>query len=131
MPLLLILLLAAPLLDIYLLLRWLFASPLVAALYWVTATAAGALLLKFAKIGFGETLKLLQQRRAAVALLGGFAAVGFAGVLLIFPGYISDIFAVVVLAAAFFIRPPKNHPPDNTNRPLEVEAEIIGDERQD
>ncbi len=128
MPLIFILLLLAPLLDIYLLLRWLFESPVAAALYWAAATAAGALLIKFAKIGLGETLELLRHGRGAAAV-GGFAAAGFAGALLIFPGYLSDILAAIVLAAPFVVARRKQK---TETRPLEVEAEIVGtDERED
>ena len=128
MPLLVILL---PLLDVFLFFGWLFSAPFWALLYGLAAAGLGWLLLRFAKIGFGEALSRGGGRASA---FGGFAAAGLAGMLLIFPGYVSDIAAVAVLVAPFFIRltpfPPgagrSGAPPDEIKRrpPLEVDAEI-------
>ena len=98
-------------------------------MYWAATAALGAFMLHFAKIGFGEAMARLRRGRAAAAMFGGFAAVWFAGALLVFPGYISDIAALLVLVLPLFIRRP---PPEDEERPLEVEAEITApDERKD
>ncbi|MGI9307215.1 MAG: FxsA family protein [Gammaproteobacteria bacterium] len=128
MPLPLIILLLAPLLDIFLLLRWLFDSPLAAGLYWAAATALGMLLLKFAKIGFAEMAARMRGGRVQLSMFGGFAAIWFAGALLCFPGYLSDAAALAVFVMSFFAR-KKNA--EEENRPLEIEAETVdSDERE-
>ena len=133
MPLLfLILLLLAPLLDIYLVLRWLFDSPLTAGLYAATAALLGALLMKFAKIGVGEAARLLSAGRAPPAAVARFVKLWAAGALLFFPGYLSDALAAGVLLLPSPPPPPKTRFAARNDPPLEAEAEIVSeDERRD
>ncbi|MGU9951986.1 MAG: FxsA family protein [Gammaproteobacteria bacterium WSBS_2016_MAG_OTU1] len=155
MPLIfLILLLLLPLLDIYFAVTWLFESPVIASLYFLATTVLGIFLMKFAKVGFGEMMRLLQNGVANPRLLAGFAGFWVAGALLFFPGYFSDIVAVLFFILAwrapttpqssrknrfggthFGFAQSETHeasPDGDTNEqsPLEAEVEII-DERRD
>ena len=130
MPLIiLIILLAAPLLDIFLAISWLFASPLAAGAYLAATMLAGALMLKFAKIGAVGAANMLSRHNAAIFAVLGFVRVGVAGGLLLFPGYLSDVLAVILLClpGKWFPKPPPEQQDDNA--PLEAKAEIVRDER--
>lgn len=84
--------------DLWLIISWLGASPLMAILYVAGTMGAGLLLIKFAKVGIGEAMRLLSSGdkvRGAAALF--FAKLWLAGALLFFPGYLSDIVAVLIL----------------------------------
>lgn len=133
MPLIiLILLLMLPLLDIYFILSWLFESTAVAATYMAITMTLGALMIKFAKIGVHEAFNMLRQGRAAIGAVAGFIKIWLAGVLLLFPGYLSDIVALIIfiLPGRTFPPPPPPPPPPSADRQLEVEAEIVtADER--
>ena len=160
MPLIfLILLLLLPLSDIYLAFSWINESPLVALLYFAATTILGILLMKFAKIGFGEVTKLFHSGHVDPRLLAGFAGFWVAGALLFFPGYLSDIVAALLFILAW--RAPSKQSPrskkrfgsshfgfahsespeysenteneysdENEQTPIEAEVEII-DERRD
>lgn len=125
MPLLLFIVLP-PLLDLYLALRWLFSSPLLAGLYFTIAAAAGVLLVRFAKIGVGEAVKMLSAGDAPIGAAIGFMKIWLAGALLFFPGYLSDAIAIIVL----LLPSPKMRAArssENDSRPLEATAEIVSE----
>ena len=130
MPLIiLILLLGTPLLDIFLAFSWLFDSPVAAGVYLAATMLAGGLMLKFAKIGAAEAVNMVSQHNVAIFAVIGFVRIGVAGALLLFPGYISDVLAVILLClpGKWFPRPPEPEQDDNT--PLEAHVEIVRDER--
>ena len=70
----LIILLFMPLADIVLALRWIFSS-WAGGLYFLAAAAIGALMMKFAKIGFGAALRLLRDKEVPPAAIAGFAKI--------------------------------------------------------
>lgn len=135
MPLLLIILLFTPIADIILAISWLFQSPLSALLYLAASTIIGLGLLKFAKIGAGEAIKILTARdgkqldsRAAGILI----KMWLAGALFLFPGYISDCFAVLLAflpapSFAGFHAASHSWQSKSEETPLETEAEVVFD----
>ena len=134
MPLL-ILFLILPLADVGLAVAWFLDSPLWAGLYLAAAMIVGMLLMRLAKIGVGEMVRLLQQGGGRPTTLVGFAGMWAAGALLFFPGYLSDGLAAVILLLS--LRPGKDD--DNVSfefrsaqdkPPIEAEAEVL-DERRD
>ena len=129
MPLFLIVLLLAPLLEIYLAMRWLFSSPLAAGLYLAGAAIIGALLMKFAKIGVREAMRMLSDGGAPIGAAISFIKIWLAGALLFFPGYITDALAILILLLP---SPRTSHSrsrpmEDSATRPLEAQAEIISE----
>ena len=102
MPWLLIILLLMPLLDIGLAISWLLESPLAAAVYLMLGAVVGVLLMKIGSIGAREAMSKLQAEEQLNGLrwMSGFAATWAAGTLLLFPGYLSDGFAVLFLLGA-------------------------------
>lgn len=103
MPLILLIILAGlPLADIILAIGWLLESPLVALLYFTAMVFAGVFLIRLAKVAMGEVLRVLQEERLSPALFvgQGFAKLWFAGALLVFPGYLTDIIAALLVLLA-------------------------------
>ena len=121
MPFLLILLLLPPLLDIYLMCSWLWESTPVALAYLVATMLLGGGMIKLAKIGVGEGFRLMRENRASPTLIIRFIRIWLGGALLFFPGYLSDVLALLVL-----LFPGGSRPPAATDeQTLEVEAEEI------
>lgn len=120
MPFLLILLLLLPLIDIYLMCRWLWESTAVALAYLAVTMLLGGFMIKLAKLGVGEVFRLMQSNRASPALMIRFARIWFSGALLLFPGYMSDALALLVL-----LFPGGRRQAADDEHPLEVEAEEI------
>ncbi len=126
----LIILLFMPLADIVLALRWIFSS-WAGGLYFLAAAAVGALMMKFAKIGFGAALRLLRDKEVPPAAIAGFAKIWVAGALLFFPGYLTDALAVCVLllpVGRLQMRMRTSAPPQNDEVVSEVAAEIVDDD---
>lgn len=126
MPLIfLIVLLLAPLLDIILALRWLFESPAAAGLYLAAAAVLGVLMMKFAKIGVSEAMRLLRDKRTNFTTVIGFAKMWAIGALLFFPGFLSDGLALCLL----LLPSPKirKSAAPSAETPIEAQAEIVGE----
>lgn len=81
--------------------------------------AAGAFCIMLAKAGMGEVLARLREvNRGNVRSLLLFGRLWVAGVLLLFPGYLTDILALLVLLA-----PSGNKPPPE--KMVEVRGRVI------
>lgn len=116
--------------EVYLLFNWIADAPLPALAYLAAVTALGFVCVKIAKVGFAEFLRqLAAARRGDINAEGGRILLGLGkmwvvGVLLIFPGYLTDLAAAAVWLLVR--RPP--HQQDN-RRPdtIDVEARIDDD----
>lgn len=100
MPVLLIfaILLAFPFVELYVLIRLASEYGWWVALYLLAAASAGWMLIQEEKLAvFGRLLQIVQTGQHPVVALLSSARTLLAGVLLIFPGVISDIIAVLLL----------------------------------
>jgi UPF0716 family protein affecting phage T7 exclusion len=103
-----------PVLEIYLLISWVVESPLVALLYLFITMGLGALLIKVAKIGFGEIIRIMrEQSGAGLGALIGFGKLWAVGILLFFPGYLSDVLALAIALFPVKAQPTPNRPTDD------------------
>lgn len=116
MPVLLIfaILLAFPFIELYVLIRLASEYGWWIALYLLAAASAGWMLIQEEKLAvFGRLLQIVQTGQHPVVALLSSARTLLAGVLLIFPGVISDIFAVLLLLIPM---PSSRTPPLSSNR---------------
>lgn len=100
MPVLLIfaILLAFPFIELYVLIRLASEYGWWVALYLLATASAGWMLIQEEKLAvFGRLLQIVQAGQHPVVALFSSAKTLLAGVLLIFPGVISDIIAVLLL----------------------------------
>ncbi|MGI9338038.1 MAG: FxsA family protein [Gammaproteobacteria bacterium] len=126
MPLLLIFgFLLLPGAEVYLLFDWFGDAPGWALAYLVLTSAAGVFLMRLARAGFGAILQGWSQRSSPLSfiLLGKMWLVG---ALLLFPGYLTDGIALMVIIIGRFAAPAAD------NSGAIVQARVIkeeGDER--
>ena len=120
-----IILIILPILDIYLALSWLFDAPTFALIYFAITMGIGAFLIKLAKVGVKEVFRLLSTQAVSPLAAIGFIKLWIIGAFLFFPGYISDILALIIWWLPFKVAHRPDSSPPQTQQPLEVEAEII------
>jgi UPF0716 protein FxsA len=116
MPVLLIfaILLAFPFIELYVLIRLASEYGWWVALYLLATASAGWMLIQEEKLAvFGRLLQIVQTGQHPVVALLSSARTLLAGVLLIFPGVISDIFAILLLLIPM---PSNRTPPPPPNR---------------
>ncbi len=115
MPALLIfaILLAFPFIELYVLIRLAAEYGWWVALYLLATASAGWMLIQEEKLAvFGRLIQIVQTGQHPVVALLSSARTLLAGVLLIFPGVISDIIAVLLLLIPTPSgKIPKNQPP--------------------
>ena len=87
--------------EVYLLFQWIGESPVAALLYLALSTAVGLFCMMLAKAGIGELVARLREvNRGNMRSLLLFGRLWIAGVLFLFPGYLTDVLALLVLFAA-------------------------------
>lgn len=108
MPLVLIFaILLLPGAEVYLLFDWFGDSPAWALVYVLLTSAAGVFLMRLARAGFGAILRGWEKRSSPWSFII-FGKMWFAGALLLFPGYLTDILALAVVVAGWFSAPPND-----------------------
>lgn len=98
----LLLIIAFPVMEIYLLLSWIADSPIVALLYLFLSMGLGYLCIKVTKVGLHEISRHRQAMSSELGMRGFlfFGKLFFIGILLIIPGYLTDIVALLVFLFA-------------------------------
>lgn len=92
-----IFLLLLPGAEVYTLFRFFESAPLAAFCYLLAACGIGWLLMRAAKVGFFETVRILMERGGHPGALLTFSKIWVVGGLLFFPGYITDLLALALL----------------------------------
>ena len=85
--------------EVYLLFSWIGDAPVPALLYLSLSTVAGVACMRLAKAGMRDIFARLRGA-AGITEAGGLLTLGklwFVGALLLFPGYLTDIAAVLIL----------------------------------
>ena len=127
MPLILIFaVLLLPGAEVYLLFDWFGDSPGWALVYVVLTSAAGIFLMRLARAGFGAIVRSWSQRSSPWSFVL-FGKMWFVGALLVFPGYLSDIIALVIIVAGLFAPSPVA---DNRERVVQATVVEEDDERR-
>ena len=130
MPILLILaiLLAFPFVELYVLIQLASVYGWWLALYLLSMMIAGWLLIQEERLAvFGRLFQIVQSGQHPVVALLTSARKLLAGVLLIFPGVISDVFAILLL----LIPTPSGHRPDSPRRAAANDDVIEGEWRRE
>lgn len=93
--------------EVYLLFSWIGDAPVAALLYLIASMSAGAACLLLAKAGLRDFLSQLGalRRGAAPDFFLQLGRLWLVGVLLLFPGYLTDIAALLVLLRSLRRRP--------------------------
>lgn len=95
--------------EIYLLFEWFGEAPGWALAYLALTAAAGLFLMRIARVGFGEMARRWAQTQSAGRVSPWafvlFGKMWFVGLLLTFPGYITDFIALCVILAGLFAAP--------------------------
>lgn len=115
-----------PIIDFVLMLQWIAAAPVIAIVYLIATIGVGIFCVKFAKVGFRELLRQMQavdKTDARILLI--LAKLYIVGGLLAFPGYLSDIFAVVFWLLFFNKTLP---PATSAPAPIQAKGEWLDDE---
>ena len=94
--------------EVYTLFRFFESAPLPAGLYLLAATGGGWLMMRAAKVGLAETVRRLTERGGGPGGLLVFGKMWAMGALLFFPGYITDVLALLLLAAPGGFFPDQN-----------------------
>ncbi len=117
----LLLILAFPITELYLLLSWIASSPVVALLYTFFSMVVGYFCISIAKVGFREIPNYLKQH-SNQGLRGAlfFGKLFFIGILFMIPGYLTDIIAVLIF---FFAKanPSQNNASFHYNKPFDAD----------
>ena len=130
-PLLPFIILLLPFLEIYLAISWLIDAPLWALLYFTAVAILGILFIKMAKISFAEAFHMAQDENLSSTLLVGAFRWWAVGLLLLFPGYLTDILAAIILFFPFSVSRVKTKNKRADDGIIDAEAEIIDDEQRD
>ena len=111
-----------PFAELYLFFRWLEASPIIALLYMLATMAAGVGCIKLAKVGILEFLRRARDggtNKRAIILFGKLWIIG---ILLFFPGYLTDL-----VAAAVWLLSAKTKPPPDDGV-VEIQSHFIDED---
>lgn len=105
---------------------WLSDSPGRAIAYLLLTSVVGVLLMKAARAGFGAIMRGFSRNASpwSFILLG---KMWFAGALLLFPGYLTDIIALLIIIAGMFVAAPSK---DNGGGAV-VRARVISEDNDD
>ena len=114
--------------EVYLLFSWIADSPVFGLSYVVVTILLGFACINLAKIGFADVIQHVTQTRRGELLPGSMRALlvlgkmWAVGVLLIFPGYLTDI-----LAVAIWLLVGRKQNPDDRQTPVKVSARFNDD----
>ena len=125
-----------PIIEIYLMIDWLGSAPLWAFLYLLVTIVGGLFLIKLAKFGFSESLAHLRENSLSLSAVPLFLKMWIAGVLLVFPGYLSDVAAIIMLllpapAVSYHDGRGDGRRDGQEAEITEVEAQVIEDDDED
>ena len=115
--------------EVYTLFRFFESAPLPAALYLLAAAGGGWLMMRAAKVGVSETVRRLAEQGGNPGGLLVFGKMWAMGALLFFPGYITDVLALLLLAAPGGFFPDQNNKRGDgrENRITEIHGREDGD----
>ena len=123
-PWIVFILLLLPAVEVYLIFDWLLSAPLWALLYLAATVTGGLFLIKLAKVGFAESLAKLKSDSFSLSAIPIFGKLWVVGTLLAFPGYITDLLALVVLLWPI-ARSPNNGGGKDSSGIMEIEGRVI------
>lgn len=129
--------------EVYLLFSWIADSPLVGLSYLAATIVLGLVCISLAKVGLVDVIQHVMQTRRGEMLpestraLLTLGKVWVVGVLLVFPGYLTDILAVIIWI--FVGRSGRNnnnnnnrndhdHHKNSPNAPIDVQARFKDDD---
>ena len=122
LPFLLLLIIVFPFTELYLFFQWIETAPIIALLYMLATMGLGTACIKFAKVGFSEFFRHARTDAVGARAVLLFGKLWIIGVLLFFPGYLTDGLAVIIWLLSFAVK-PKSPPPEK--RVVEVESRFV------